>query len=414
MQIHQLVDACIFALSFWLAFAFRTNAGVVRLLHLDPVPNVFEEYVWLYVILIPAAPLILEAQGFYNRPILYRRKETFWRLFKGCALITLGLILGLFVWRQLIARSVLIWFGFISFGLVWAKEELFRIPMQSSVAKAQIKRRFLLVGTPEETERIKAELTARAPEEVEVVGQLDLAQAPVSQLVEQLHEHAVNGVVVGTRRSRFEAVEMAIHACELEGVEVWLVANFFGTALSRTSFDDFQGRSVLVFHSPAENSWQGIVEQLANVCGGLLWLVFALPVMGVLAAIVKFTSPGPVLVRQRCAGLDGRAFTICRFRTVASNGIASNPEPPVTSQPGKPQSNGGGSPCPTPVGKVMRKYSLDELPLVFNVIYGEMSLLGPPPLPVEEARCLDITKRRQRLSVKPGIVSSSLWRGDAS
>src|SRR4051794_35142983 len=98
MQIHQLMDACLFALGFWLAYALRSNPDVIDLLGLQPV-NKFDDYVWLYLILIPAAPLILETQGFYNRPILCSRRSTAWLLFKGCLITSLVLILALFFFR---------------------------------------------------------------------------------------------------------------------------------------------------------------------------------------------------------------------------------------------------------------------------------------------------------------------------
>src|SRR5512140_3101022 len=110
MQIHQLMDACLVALGFWLAFELRNDSRIIDLFNLPPVPLPFEDYVWLYLLLIPAAPLILERQGFYNRPMLPSRRTTSWMLFKACAVMTLGLILGLFFMRMPIARWIVIWF----------------------------------------------------------------------------------------------------------------------------------------------------------------------------------------------------------------------------------------------------------------------------------------------------------------
>src|ERR1051326_8243502 len=105
MQIHQLMDACLFALGFWLAYVLRSNPDIIGLLGLPPV-NKFDDYVWLYIILIPAAPLILEAQGFYNRPTFCSRRSTAWLLFKGSLITALALILVLFFFRLVIARAV--------------------------------------------------------------------------------------------------------------------------------------------------------------------------------------------------------------------------------------------------------------------------------------------------------------------
>ena len=103
---------------------------------------------------------------------------------------------------------------------------------------------------------------------------LDLSEAPVQRLVEMLHEHSVNGVILSARHAYFEQVEAAIRACELEGVEAWLVADFFKTQISRTSFDDFYGWPVLVFRSTPESSWREWSKQLMDLLGSLLALLF--------------------------------------------------------------------------------------------------------------------------------------------
>ena len=120
MQIHQLMDACLFAFSFWLAYALRSNEDIIDLLGLEDWAVPFDAYVRLYLILIPAAPLILEGVGFYARSPFCARRVTAWMLFKACALTTLGLVLTMFLFRmEPVARGVVVWFGFISFGLVF-------------------------------------------------------------------------------------------------------------------------------------------------------------------------------------------------------------------------------------------------------------------------------------------------------
>ena len=96
---------------------------------------------------------------------------------------------------------------------------------------------------------------------------MDLNETPVQRLVELLHEHSVNGVILSAKHAYFEQVEAAIRACELEGVEAWLVADFFKTQISRTSFDDFYGWPVLVFRSTPESSWQRVVKQVMDLLG---------------------------------------------------------------------------------------------------------------------------------------------------
>src|SRR5215472_2057834 len=282
MQIHQLMDACLFALAFWLAYLVRSNPGVIETFRLDDV-SPFEAYVWLYLILIPAAPLILEAQGFYNRPVFCSRRTTAWLLFKGCLFTTLALILTLFLFHSGIARLVTVLFGGISFMLLFAKEEILRRAFRSELARDQYRRRFLLLGSQEETEGMRQELRNKSPEAMDIIAQLDLNNTSIERLVDLLHEHSVNGVIISAKRSFFDKVEDAVRVCELEGVEVWLMADFFKTQISRTSFDDFYGQAIMVFRAVPEASWASVAKHLIDFFGAAALLVLLAPVLALVA-----------------------------------------------------------------------------------------------------------------------------------
>jgi len=407
MQIHQLMDACLFALGFWLAYVLRSDPNVIDLLSLPPV-NEFHDYRWLYIILIPAAPFILEAQGFYNRPTFCSRRTTAWLLFKGCLITALVLILVLFFFRMVIARAVIVWFGFVTFGLVFAKEELLRLFFHSKLAQSSFRRRFILIGTKEETVRMRAELKAKSEEAIEILAELDLNETPLEKLIALLHEHSVNGVILNAKHTLFEQVEVVIRACELEGVEAWLVAEFFKTQISRTSFDDFYGRPVLVFRTTPEASWQGVVKQLLDRVGAVLLLILLSPFFLIIGLLIKLGTPGPVLFRQKRSGLNGAPFTIYKFRTMVTNAEQFKHELAAMNEMTGPVFKVTNDPRVTPIGRFLRKSSLDELPQLLNVLRGEMSLVGPRPLPVDEVKKFNDLAHRRRLSVKPGITC--LWQ----
>src|SRR6476659_9310868 len=146
MQMHQLLDACVFAFSFWFAYVLRADPNLMDLLHLNP-PNPFRDYVWLYLVLIPAAPLVLEAQGYYTRPLLCRRRVTAWILARASLVIVLGLILVGFFFQVVTARAFIIWFGFVSYGVMLMKDEVLRFRLRRKLAGTHYRRRFILVGT---------------------------------------------------------------------------------------------------------------------------------------------------------------------------------------------------------------------------------------------------------------------------
>src|SRR5215831_5930136 len=310
MQIHQLMDACLFALAFWLAYALRTSANVMDLFDWRPIAP-FRAYVWLYLVLIPAAPLVLEAQGFYNRPMFCARRVTAWMLAKSCGFTVLGLIMVTFFFQlsNNIARGVIVLFGGVSFGIMMIKEETLRWRLERIVARSRYRRRIILVGTQDETAKMRAELDAKSRHELEVLAELDLNSDTQEKLVNMLHEHSVNGVIIGTRHSYFEQVESLLRACELEGVEAWLMADFFKTQICRTSFDDFYGHPVLVFRTTPEASWQSVFKQLLDHTGALFLLIVGFLPLLIIAVVVKLSSKGPVLFRQQRAGLNGQPFT---------------------------------------------------------------------------------------------------------
>ena len=408
-QIHQLADACLFALSFWAAYVLRANPQISAWMHLTPIPDdAFNGVIWLYVALMPAGPFILESQGFYNRLPLCPRREILWPLLKGCLITTIGLVLVMYAFHVTSPRAVMTFFGFISFSLVYLKEESLRLIFKSKMAQYQYKRRFIIVGGEDEIAQMCRELEGRKDETVAIVAQFNIGASPLSQLVQMLHDHAIYGVILSARHTYFEQVESVIKACELEGVEVWLVADFFGTQISRTSFDELLGRPLLIFRTTPEASWQGVVKQLMDFCGALMVLVCLSWLFVLLALLVKATSPGPVFFRQQRSGQNGASFTLYKFRTMVTNAEQIKHELEAMNEMSGPVFKVTNDPRVTSFGKFLRRYSFDELPQFFNVLRGEMSLVGPRPLPVDEVSRFDDFAHRRRLSVKPGI--SCLWQ----
>ena len=409
MQMHQLADACLFGLSFWVANLLRVNPDVIEWFNFGAIPaNSFDNIIWLYFALVPVAPLVLESQGFYHRPMAGPRSAVLWPLFKGVSLVTLGLVLTMYAFHLFIPRAVPVFFGFISFSLIFSKEEFIRWYMTSHMAQTQFKRRFVLVGIEREIERIREELTARADHSVTIVAEVNLVETPVQQLVAELHNHSVFGVILSAKHTNFEQVEYVIRACELEGVEVWLVADFFSTQISRTSLDELLGRPLLIFRTTPEASWRIVVKQVMDLVGAFLLLILAAPLFIGIALLIKFTSPGPILFRQQRSGLNGRPFTIFKFRTMVTNAEQFKHELSAMNEMTGPVFKVTNDPRITATGKFLRKWSLDELPQIFNVLRGEMSLVGPRPLPVDEVKRFENLSHRRRLSVKPGLTC--LWQ----
>jgi exopolysaccharide biosynthesis polyprenyl glycosylphosphotransferase len=151
-----------------------------------------------------------------------------------------------------------------------------------------------------------------------------------------------------------------------------------------------------------------MVKQLLDFFGSLVLLIFLALPLAVVAVVIKVTSPGPVLFRQQRSGLNGRPFTIYKFRTMVTNAEQLKAELAAMNEMSGPVFKVSQDPRVTRVGRWLRKFSIDEFPQLYNVLRGEMSLVGPRPLPVDEVKQFSDMAHRRRLSVKPGLTC--LWQ----
>jgi exopolysaccharide biosynthesis polyprenyl glycosylphosphotransferase len=435
VQVHQWIDGGVFAIGLWLAHFIRfywhvfvqglRQLPIVKdLAHFvrydlagvpigpspyqpDPILP-FAGYFSLFLAAIPLGRYMLEAQGFYEQAIFAPRREKAWQLAKACFLSTIAFVLVIWLLHGRQARGVIVLFGFCSFGLMAVKEELVRWGRRRQLGAAQYSKRVVLVGERAETAGLRADMRRALPE-LEVVGEFELKTTPIPELVSFLHAHSVNSVVLSARHTVFGLIEEAIQACELEGIEVLLVADFFQTRISQTAIDDFCGRPMLVFHSgPQLASWAGLVKQIIDVVGAAILLIVFSPLMAAAVVIIKLTSPGPVFFRQKRAGLNGQPFTMYKFRSMVTNAEQLKQELASLNEMSGPVFKVTNDPRVTKFGRLLRKFSVDEFPQLFNVLQGDMSLVGPRPLPVEEVNRFDDWAHRRRLSVKPGLTC--LWQ----
>jgi exopolysaccharide biosynthesis polyprenyl glycosylphosphotransferase len=320
----------------------------------------------------------------------------------------LGIIIALFLLRLQPARSVIILMTVLGFSLILLKEELLRKVYLTKFGQAQFKRRVILAGTPREREEMHALLRGIPMDQITIVEEFDLESRSVAELIECLHRHSANIVVFNARFTQFAQVELALQACEHEGVESLLVADFFRTKIFNLGFDHFFGFPVLVYSAVPVKDWRAVVKHGIDFAGAVLLLLLASPLLVLAALAVKLLSPGPVLFRQQRAGLNGHPFTMFKFRSMAVDAEARKQDLAGQNEMSGPVFKVSNDPRVTPIGRILRRYSIDELPQLFNVLRGEMSLVGPRPLPLEEVRRFEQSAHRRRLSVKPGLTC--LWQ----
>ncbi len=407
LQIDQLMDALLLGAVFWLCHFLR-HAKLILLDELATIPD-FPEFLWILAVIMPFGPFLLELQGYYSHPL----EKTVWKSLHQIARagLWLGVILGasvIFLRLQVPSRSVLILFFLAAPTALIIKERLVSTFRMRRLHQGEYGERILLAGEPEKMRDVVRSLTPVQRLEIQIVERVDLETADVEELVEAIHRTNIGRVVLAFSRLEMDRVQRAIEACETEGVEAWLSADFIHTSVARPTYESLGSKPMLVFRATPELSWSILIKNLIDRIGALAGLILLAPLLLVLSALVKFTSPGPVIFSQRRAGLHGRPFTMRKFRTMVEDAEEQHAELSKLNEMSGPVFKVGNDPRVTAVGRWLRKTSLDELPQLLNVLQGDMSLVGPRPLPLYEVENFQRTSHRRRLSMKPGLTC--LWQ----
>ena len=406
-QLQVLIDAFLLALSLWAAYALRYYSTFLFDLSrsVDPQSN----YAWLLVPIMAFGPILLDLQGFYQSPL----NKTKWRSVVQIvrAMIGLSIIISacvIFLRLPLANRTVPLLFILIATLVLLAKERLIAAHLRRKAFRGEQREPVLLAGLPQDLAALERTFTPEQRLLIDVVGRIDIERQPISDLVEAMHHHAVSRVIFAAGHSQLNRVEQAISACEVEGVPAWLVADFIQTSIAKPDFDAFAGRPMLVFRSTPEVSWALLIKDIFDrVVAFITLVVMAIP-MGIAALIIRVTSPGPVIFRQRRAGRFGKPFVMYKFRSMTDDAEMRRAELEPFNQMTGPVFKVESDPRITRFGRWLRRTSFDELPQLLNVLMGDMSLVGPRPLPLYEVEKFENTAQRRRLSVKPGLTC--LWQ----
>ncbi len=409
IQFNQVSDTLVIAVVFWLSHAFREELAFRYPLQFSLIAP-FRYYKWLYLIILPLFPFLLDLNGFYSRPLHYRRRLTLWILVKSvsiCALIVIAATY--FLGLTAASRGVILLFAAFSVVVLFAKDLLFQAYMQAHAKRGKITCPVILVGSKEKNAEFEKTLEDHPEWSFGVVARIDPSRESLEKLPEMLHSQPINCVIFNVAQTYFSEVERAILACETEGVEAWLVADFVRTSIARATIDEFHGKPVLVFRTTPDVSWQLVCKRLIDILGSVIGLIVAGPLVMLPAAIaIKLTSPGPILFRQKRSGLHGRVFTMYKFRSMITNAEMLRAELEAFNEMTGPVFKITEDPRVTPLGRFLRKASIDEFPQLWNVLMGDMSLVGPRPLPYYEVDQFQNLAHRRRLSMKPGLTC--LWQ----
>jgi exopolysaccharide biosynthesis polyprenyl glycosylphosphotransferase len=286
-------------------------------------------------------------------------------------------------------------------------------------SRSKPQRNVLIVGSGPRARAIAQQLRADPDQAVQIVGfvdfQTDALEEPGDPAVivfEELEPTLMHGgideVVVGLPlRSQYLTVERVVATCERIGVPVTLPADTFRSSRAQPRPRDSGGLLAFTF-AEATRDYRHWVKRGIDLVGASLALVLTAPLFVLIALAVKLTSPGPVLYAQERYGFNRHRFRMLKFRTMVAGAEAMLDQLEHLNEAAGPLFKIRHDPRITPVGKLLRRCSLDELPQLLNVLRGEMSLVGPRPMSIRDVYKFTEASLMRRFSVMPGMTG--LWQ----
>lgn len=229
----------------------------------------------------------------------------------------------------------------------------------------------------------------------------------IDEIVDVLEKESIELVVIAGFHGDEDEIRDILVICEERGIEVWLESPLLVRKGSRTSFGYLANIPMVVFSTAPGYDWQMLLKTLFDYTVAILLLPFFCIACIFIAIGIKLSSPGPVIFKQYRGGLYGKPFIFLKFRTMTNDAEQKKDELQKFNIMKGPVFKIKDDPRVFLFGKFLRKHSFDELPQIINILRGEMSVVGPRPLPVDEVKKIKGADRR-RLSMKPGLTC--LWQ----
>lgn len=255
-------------------------------------------------------------------------------------------------------------------------------------AQSEFHRRVLVAGAGAVGNSIVREIEARLPHGVTFLGYLDDDPAKQGQpqvlgtldaIAGAVQEHRADDVILTLPPRAYQRTSWVVAQLQSLPVRVYIIPSDYRLALYRTSVDEIAGIPLIDIRAPALDEYQRFVKRVLDLGVASLMFLFGWPVMVLIALLIRLDSPGPVIYRSRRVGENGREFDMLKFRTMREDAdrllhLVERPD-----MHGKLVHKHPDDPRVTRLGRILRRYSLDELPQLVNVLRGEMSMVGPRP-----------------------------------
>lgn len=425
LAIHQIIDLGVVALSFFLAYVTKTNLpGQLGGLSIE------HDYYFTLVLALVSFHISLRLFGGYYQYRLQSLRQVVSKIFKATITGSTGVVfLGYMLHLDSISRLFIACFACYSvMGL-----SIFKILLYRALAKGRSRnyntRSVLVVGSRQRALAFIKAVRSRRDSGFRIIGcietndQKELVGDKVHGSIKIigtmddfksiLEEQTVDEVVFGAPLKKIEDVHKYIYYAEEMGKNVRVLPDFqihkikYYPQTAKINIEDFLGIPTLTLTSAPKSTNSLLLKTCIDYTGALIGITLLAPVVFIIILLIKMSSKGPLYFSQERSGLNGRRFNLHKFRTMVVNAEELRAELVVDNEMDGPVFKMKNDPRITWIGRILRKTSLDELPQLFNVLKGEMSLVGPrPPIPAEVQEYK--LWQRRRLSMKPGLTC--IWQ----
>lgn len=422
IRLMKVTDALVillaFSLSYFITFYIRKSLGIIFWINFW---NFIQTYLALGLIAVPIWIATMSYYGVYEKIRTKPFSETMWNIVRTGGMTVVFVGSATFIMKmQIISRSYIAVFVVTGIVLLGIEKSIFlkllRIIRQSGYNLINL----LIVGTGHRAQKLIEVVRDHADWGFQIIGLIDddpkllgkkIMDHPVIGRIRDipriLHETVIDRVIFAVPRMWLNRIENAIRHCETEGISTAVCVDLFGTKQAILRQSNFAEIPLIIFQTSVAKEWQLFSKRSFDVIISLFALIFLIPIFIFTALGIKLSSAGPIFFRQIRCGMNGRKFTLYKFRSMFVGSDMRKRELERQNIMQGPVFKMKRDPRVTPIGRFMRKLSIDELPQLFNVFKGDMSLVGPrPPLPAEVH--MYETWQRRRLSMKPGLTC--IWQ----
>jgi exopolysaccharide biosynthesis polyprenyl glycosylphosphotransferase len=422
IRLMKVADAVVIlgsvCLAYFITAFIRDRVGLI---FWDSFGSFFQAYLWLGIL---AVLIWVSAMSYYRVYDNFRIKplsETMWYVLLTGGLTVIFLGSATFIIKmQVASRMYIIVFIVTGVTLLGIEKTIFSKIIHVILRSGYNLINILIVGTGVRAQHLIEVVKAHADWGFRIVGLIDddpkllgkkIMGYPVIGRIRDIpriiHSTIVDRVMFVVPRMWLNRIEDAIRHCEIEGISTAVCVDLYRPKLAKMHLSDFAGIPLIMFQTSLAKEWQLFIKRTADLLVSLIMILLLLPLFLVAVIGVKISSKGPIFFRQKRCGLNGREFTLYKFRSMYVGAEMRKKELERQNEMQGPVFKMKRDPRVTRFGRFMRRFSIDELPQLINVLKGDMSLVGPrPPLP-EEVKMYE-TWHRRRLSMKPGVTC--IWQ----